>query len=104
CGARAALAEAAPELRPAQAEVVAEDEEQWSRRIDVHRVGGPVDLQRDGAHAPDGDAIRRAEQAPPLHACGRSVRVGRRAVVGSGFSRTLVRVFTSGFSRTFTGA
>src|SRR4029079_17924375 len=36
--ARSALAEAAAELRPAQAEIVAEDVEQWRRWIDVHRM------------------------------------------------------------------
>ena len=50
--ARAALAEPASESRPLQAEIVAQDVEQRSRRLDVHGVRLPVHLQREIAHRP----------------------------------------------------
>jgi len=62
-GACAALTESATEAWPSQAEIVAEDVEQRSRRIDIHGVRLPVHLQGDGAH---GHALGR-HIGRPLH-------------------------------------
>ena len=59
-GAGAALTEAAPELRSAQLKIVGEHIEQRRRRINVQRMGTPIDLNCNGAHI----LVRYAQQWP----------------------------------------
>ena len=91
--ARPALAESAAKPRTLQAEIVAQDIEQRSRRVDIHGVRAAVHLQCDVAHARSsarmGWASRRSGRILPSSTnVGYPVQIGSRVPPGAASPKT----------------